>query len=156
AAMPSTSATKGTASAKPLVPPGEQSFELTQFGFGRVVLGETGRTLQETDDRIEGAGAVIWRAVVAEVGIRLSREALAQRLHDPRFADPGSPEAGPPGPHRRPRATSERAADSALPRDRPAGVRPPACRASKRPSARPSPSTRHAASGFSEALKAMR
>ncbi len=87
--MPSTSAISGTASAKPLGALGEQSFELVQPGLGRVVAGEAGRALQQTDDRIEGAGGVIGRAVVAERRVRLVGELLAQRLDEPRLADPG-------------------------------------------------------------------
>ena len=68
--------------------PSEQGFELVEPGVCPVVAGKPGRALQEADDGIERAVGVVRRAVVAERRVRLAGETLAERAHDPRFADP--------------------------------------------------------------------
>ena len=103
---------------------------------------------------MQRAGRVVGRALVEQADVGLVLEPLAQLAHQARLADPGlARRAAPPGPRRPWPAASGAAAARSPPRGRPAASGPRVWRASKRPSARPSPATRHAASGSAKPLR---
>ncbi len=68
---------------------GEQRVKFVELGFGVVLARKPGRTLQMSDDRIEGAIRVLWRAEVSPQHMGLARRLLDERRSQPRLADAG-------------------------------------------------------------------
>src|SRR6202030_1459981 len=65
----------------------DQGRELAELLLGHVVVREAGGAFELRDERMERAVLVVRRAEIAQPGVRLAFEALAQRRAQPRFAD---------------------------------------------------------------------
>ena len=120
----------------------------------RLVAIEPRRPLQQTDHRIQRTVGVMRRAVVAERRCAARRPgARARSAACATCRSPARPRGAPPG-RRRPWPSAQRSSKMPSSCSRPtSGVRCSPCRASKRPSARPSPSTRQTASGSAKPLR---
>ena len=80
---------RGHRLARPLAGALEQSLELGELGRRIVVALEGCGTRQLRGDWVQGAVAVVGRAEVANAGVGLVRQSLAQALEHARLADPG-------------------------------------------------------------------
>ena len=65
----------------------EHRIELVELCLRLVVMHQSGRAFHLTDDRIQRAVGVLWRAEVPKACVRLGSEAFQQRRCEPRLAD---------------------------------------------------------------------
>ena len=67
----------------------QQSFELVEPLFGRVVSAEAGGAFEVGDNRVKGAVLMVRRAKEAQAGVRLAGKPLHHGLSEARLADAG-------------------------------------------------------------------
>ncbi len=145
----SRAATSGAASARCCGAARQHGFHLVQLLLGRVLTREARRELELLGDGVQRGVEVIGGALVAQGGVRLGCDLLAQHLGQTRFADawlrrrPTRPVL----PRRKPVASGAAAAPPPLCAPRTASVQPHRWAASKRPPCLCTASTRHARTG---------
>ncbi len=110
----------------------QHRIELVEPVGGAVGRRRTHRPLELADDGMEGARRVLRRAVVAQAAVRLRRKTLDEISNQPRFADASLAAEQDRCPSPTSAFVQQRASVPASPARPARGIRPLACKASKR------------------------